>query len=147
MICPLCQKECIPTGYLLEDNWECPTRVQIPSYPGPTSHFVRALVLTDGHPMVFYPLELAIVLPYRLTNYLLADIEIENSCIGTPMLHPQSSHSVLAKLTENPSYEHRFNTAYGKRFLFKDILVLQELIHMDIEEKLRERLDILVLFS
>jgi hypothetical protein len=127
MQCPLCLQECETNGvydFTSEGVWRyyCPTRVEakVPLYN--TSHY------TQYHDDNGQIKEFIIILPYQLVN----------------RYHAISPYSVISVLTENPEfYNDMMETSEWK---FKEILRLP-LLRSDIEEKLLERIKLMILLS
>lgn len=127
MQCPLCLQECetshegdVTSKRVL--RYYCPTRAEtkVPLYN--TSHY------TQYHDDNGQIKEFIIILPYQLVN----------------RYHAISPYSVINILTENPElYNDMMETSEWK---FKEILRLP-LLRPDIEEKLLERIKLMILLS
>jgi hypothetical protein len=124
MICPLCNKECDP---LPMDGWAlffCPTKAKLMNEKS-LSHFAcyTNSTIMDG----MYNVYSATIVPYRLENHMKAD-------------KPYSRILVMDGRTyiDMDGYE---------MYEFDEIIRLDEVIHMDSEDKLLERLKLLVLLS
>lgn len=139
MQCPLCLKECIAVeeANLLPVSYACAMKVEI-NKGDFRPHFQRYVTgnWSDG---LRYA-EVAIILPYRLVNYY------DKFTEGTVYSDEQEKkrvkhepHSTIWSLKEAQQF------SFGM-MSFDKILELP-LIHMDIEEKLLERIKLMVLMS
>lgn len=136
MLCPLCQKECISSeehGGALPPTYSCPTMVRTGGDGGryhTESHFVR--YITGGWSTGLYYLERAVFPPYKL----------ENHCTGN-VAQPKP-HSSIYVMGPNPRYRPRLRDV--NKTCFKQVLKTP-IIHMDTEDKLSERIRLILLFS
>lgn len=153
MLCPLCQKECESLDSskgVLPPSFHCPTQVVIPPYGdngepgGPRSHFIR--FSSGGWSTGMYYEENALLLPYRLDNHYNSNVTgrvdkngVETEIVHRPVSHifhfgidNRNRHPAMDKHPRNPRFNHVLRTP---------------LIHMDIEERLRQRLKLILLLS
>jgi len=135
MKCPLCQLECETREAHggLPPSFTCPTQVMIPPYGnngepgGPRSHFIR--FSSGGWRTGMYYEENALLMPYRLNNHYNSNPTSHIFHFGTDN---RQRHPAMEKVPRNLRFNH---------------VLRLPLIHMDIEEKLRQRLKLILLLS
>ena len=126
MKCPICQQECVTTesvGRTPSVSVSCPIKIRTGEFYT-VSHY--RIYQTDSWDMGKYYLERAIALPYKIESHHNANI--------TP-------YSVIYVMGPNPK-----DSPHAKNVKFNYALTTP-LIHMDIEEKLRQRVKLILLLS
>lgn len=153
MKCPLCEKECESldsTKGILPPSFHCPTQVVIPpfgydgEFGGPRSHFIR--FSAGGWSTGSYYEENAFLMPYRLDNHLNSNVTYRGDKAGnrTEIIHKPTSH--IFHFGIDNRQRHPAMDKHPRNLRFNHVLRLP-LIHMDIEERLRQRLKLLLLLS
>lgn len=139
MQCPLCLKECIAVeeANLLPPSYACVTDVEINK--GDLQPHYRKWASGSRLEGLRYS-EAAIILPYRLVNHYTKFTE------GTVYSDEQEK-----KRVKHEAYSTIWSLKEAQQFSFGilsfDKILELPLIHMDIEEKLLERIKLMVLMS
>ena len=125
MLCPLCNKTC--TVSKMADEWAlitCPTKAKL-ILENTLSHFAVYTTSTFGN--VFHTVHSATIPPYRLENHMLS----------------KNSFSKILAMNGRTYIDYDGYEMYE----FEEVLKVDDLIHMDSEDKLLERIKLLVLLS
>jgi hypothetical protein len=147
MLCPLCLKECetINKDKIISfPSFRCSTRIEVPGREAPASHFVR--FPSGGWSTGEYYEENAILMPYRLDNHYNSNVtgRIDSAGVEIEIIHKPTSH-IYAYGTDNRE-KHPIMASVPRNLRFNHVL-RTPLIHMDIEERLRQRLKLILLLS
>jgi hypothetical protein len=148
MFCPLCQKECSSTegsGGALPPTFRCPTTVRTGGDGGRfhvEPHFVR--YTTGAWATGIYYLERAILPPYKIENHHNDNVILRQVKEGQLSEIVHAPHSSIYVLGKNPKWRPRSRDINKTAFIYT---LQTSLIHMDIEEKLRQRLKLILLLS
>lgn len=146
MKCPLCQKECNENAEeVLPPSFTCPTYVRIGGFGGrysTHSHFIK--YSTGGWATGIYYLERAVIPPYKLENHLCESTTYREDANGERLEVIHKPHSSIYVMDKNPEWRPGIKGVNKTTFSYT---LRTPLIHMDIEDKLKERLKLILLLS